>query len=137
VSFVDQNVQDGLPRIAAVVLGVLASPLSIALGLAILWPYFALVFAMVALPFCIIVGIPAGLLARPWLELSFFHCTSVGGIAGLSSGLVIMAVAAIQDWYYDIATSFFILVLAGAICGGIAFPWTRWLDRGLSTTSAS
>lgn len=125
------------PRRLAMCLGVLASPISITIGLIIIsWP-FALGFAGLALPFCIVVGIPAAFSARRRIELTFINCMAVGGVAGFLAGIAIMFAAAICDWFYEIAAWFCILILGGVVCGGIAFPWIKWLDRRLPITGNS
>jgi hypothetical protein len=131
MSFVDQDIALAPPRILAVVLGVPASPISMAVVCAVIsWP-FALGFGGLALPLCVVVGIPVALCVRTRIDPMFMSCMAVGGAAGLLTSLAIMAVAAIRDTYYEMAGVSFILILGGVMCGGIAFPWIRWFDRHL------
>ncbi|MEE4451815.1 hypothetical protein [Novosphingobium resinovorum] len=137
MSFGDEHEDRQPPRILPTILGLVASPISIALVLCVIsWP-FALGFIGLALPLCLLIGVPVALGVRKRMALSFPNCAVTGGISGFLTGLVIMIVAAMRDTYYEIGGSFFILAFGGVVCGGIAFPWIRWLDLRFPATGKS
>jgi hypothetical protein len=137
MSFVDQYEDRQPPRMLPTIFGILASPISIAIVLCVISWSFALGFIGLALPLCLLVGVPVALGVRQRMTLTFPNCALAGGTSGFLTGLMIMIVAAIRDTYYEIGSSFFILTFGGVVCGGIAFPWIRWMDLRFPATGHS